>query len=177
MRILDLKLENYRQFHDEELLLNRPLTIITGDNGSGKTNFLEAIQLAISPPSQFSRSTKQRYLSSSMSEGMVKIRLTMKLNHEDWKLLFQSNKIKIDSSKERFRSLLSALEETIIRLDWSQKFSRSTEKKSSWNISFSDRKILEKISPEFHSSILGALEQISEIGLNRHFGVLSTQRG
>ena len=43
MRIRSLHLENYRGFRDTTLDLNRPLTVLVGVNGSGKSSVLTAI--------------------------------------------------------------------------------------------------------------------------------------
>jgi predicted ATPase len=43
MRIRSLKLENYRGFRDATLDLDRPLTVLVGINGSGKSSVLMAI--------------------------------------------------------------------------------------------------------------------------------------
>jgi DNA repair exonuclease SbcCD ATPase subunit len=48
MRIRSLKLENYRGFVDTTLDLDRPLTVLVGINGSGKSTVLLAIALACS---------------------------------------------------------------------------------------------------------------------------------
>lgn len=45
MKIEKIKLFNYRNFEDEEILLNPEVNVIRGKNAQGKTNFLEALYL------------------------------------------------------------------------------------------------------------------------------------
>lgn len=48
MRIKSLKLQDYRGFASCELSLDRPLTVLVGVNGSGKSSVLSACKLALS---------------------------------------------------------------------------------------------------------------------------------
>ena len=43
MQILNLKLKNFRNYTEEEIVLNNGLNVITGNNAQGKTNALEAV--------------------------------------------------------------------------------------------------------------------------------------
>lgn len=48
MRIESLRLQNYRGFEDATLPLDRPLTVLFGENGSGKSSVLMALGLCFS---------------------------------------------------------------------------------------------------------------------------------
>lgn len=45
MYIKKLKLENYRNYNNEEILFDKNINIIYGNNAQGKTNLIEAIYL------------------------------------------------------------------------------------------------------------------------------------
>jgi DNA repair protein SbcC/Rad50 len=47
MKILNLKLENFKQIKNADINFTNGITLISGDNGSGKTSILEAISLLI----------------------------------------------------------------------------------------------------------------------------------
>lgn len=47
MKLINLKLENFRQFVSADVQFKEGLTAIVGDNGSGKTTLLEAITFAL----------------------------------------------------------------------------------------------------------------------------------
>ena len=45
MYIKDIKLENFRNYKNQEISLNKNVNIIYGNNAQGKTNIIEAIFL------------------------------------------------------------------------------------------------------------------------------------
>ncbi len=44
-----LRLKNFRSFEDAEVLFQRDLTILVGENNGGKSNSIDAIRLLTSP--------------------------------------------------------------------------------------------------------------------------------
>ena len=47
MNIRSLRLQNFRNHSDETVLFDSPITVIYGNNGTGKTAILEAIYIAL----------------------------------------------------------------------------------------------------------------------------------
>lgn len=43
MNVKKIKLNNFRNYEEQEILLDKNINIIYGNNGEGKTNILEAI--------------------------------------------------------------------------------------------------------------------------------------
>lgn len=43
MNVKRIKLNNFRNYEEQEILLNKDINIIYGNNGEGKTNILESI--------------------------------------------------------------------------------------------------------------------------------------
>lgn len=52
MYIQKLTLENFRSFKNSEILFKDDLTVLVGENNSGKSNIIEAIRLLVSPLNQ-----------------------------------------------------------------------------------------------------------------------------
>ena len=48
MKVLDLKIENFRSYKKLEIKINRQVNLFLGRNGEGKTNLLEAVNFIIS---------------------------------------------------------------------------------------------------------------------------------
>ena len=47
MQLQSLRLLSFRNYREQELTFSKPINIFVGDNGQGKTNLLESIQLAL----------------------------------------------------------------------------------------------------------------------------------
>ena len=72
--ILKIKLQNFRSYREIELDFNNDHVVLYGPNGSGKTNFLEAISLLL----------PGRGLRSSKKEHFPLMELTSKKQNHDW---------------------------------------------------------------------------------------------
>lgn len=67
MKLLQIRLKNFRNFLDLDLRLNPGVNVITGDNGAGKTSLLEAIQVLLT--SQSFRCNQMDLLVNQKTEG------------------------------------------------------------------------------------------------------------
>ena len=47
MKIQSIRLVNYKGIEDKELFFNDRLTVLIGDNGTGKSSFLDAISICL----------------------------------------------------------------------------------------------------------------------------------
>ena len=72
--ILKIKLQNFRSYREIELDFNNDHVVLYGPNGSGKTNFLEAISLLL----------PGRGLRSSKKEHFPLMEFTSKKQNHDW---------------------------------------------------------------------------------------------
>jgi DNA repair exonuclease SbcCD ATPase subunit len=59
MRIHSLTMKDFRGFEDATLDLDRPLTVLFGVNGSGKSSVLVAIAVVLFPPADLRRALAQ----------------------------------------------------------------------------------------------------------------------
>ena len=46
MNIQKIKIENFRNYHEEEVVFHNKVNVIVGDNAQGKTNLLESIYVS-----------------------------------------------------------------------------------------------------------------------------------
>ena len=51
MKVLEIKIENFRCYEFAEIPINSLITLIHGENGSGKSSIIEAINFAVSSKS------------------------------------------------------------------------------------------------------------------------------
>ena len=89
--ILKIKLQNFRSYKEIELNLTNDHVVLYGPNGSGKTNFLEAISLLL----------PGRGLRSSKKEHFPLVKFSSKKQNNDWAIHYilkrgdKTNKISI----------------------------------------------------------------------------------
>ncbi len=92
MRVKSLTLENFRQFYGEQEISfsndnNANVTIIHGENGSGKTALLNAFKWAFYGTTDFETGSgnliSERILAESNEGDELKLSVTVKFNHED----------------------------------------------------------------------------------------------
>ena len=75
MQLQRIKLVNFRQHADTELVLGPGITAIVGPNGSGKTTILEAIAWAFygTPAARGSRDSIRRYSAPARSQVKAEV--------------------------------------------------------------------------------------------------------
>ena len=76
MKILDIKLRNYRNFADYSISLGRKTTVLIGRNGMGKTNLLEGMVQSLSFVFSKQRKTQQYEFIRSTDQGVKPFRET-----------------------------------------------------------------------------------------------------
>ena len=81
MKIIELRLRNFKKFISTDISLNRPLTIFVGRNNSGKTSILQAISLALDIPI----SRVGTFLNKKIgTTGTAQIIVVCRFSTEDW---------------------------------------------------------------------------------------------
>lgn len=81
LKLIKLKLKNFKKFVDVSIPLNRSLTVFVGRNNSGKTTVLQAIGLVLDIPIPFTG----RYLNKrSGNTGTCEIKLIIQLSSKEW---------------------------------------------------------------------------------------------
>lgn len=114
MLLQSIRLENFRQFQDESIDFadgsdGKNVTIIIGDNGTGKTTFAQAFFWCMYGETEFSdKSMLNKLVAADMRPGQEqKVQVTLKLHHGevDYTLIREqvyhkdnSNRIKADNS-------------------------------------------------------------------------------
>jgi predicted ATPase len=96
MRILKLKLSNFKRFSSLEIDLDQPITVLVGQNNSGKSTILEALRIAFEDNLR-----NEVYLNKKIGKtGTFECIVTCKLNEEEWfnaiKLVRQRAPVDID---------------------------------------------------------------------------------
>ena len=93
MKLMELKVKNFRNYKDLELKLNPYINIFIGDNGSGKTNILEAIYLL-----SLTKSCRFGLDSDLIMQGEVNSNIVGKVDFDDY---YKSFKIEFDKYSKR----------------------------------------------------------------------------
>lgn len=73
MKIRTLKLQNYRGFSDVTIDLDRPLTVLFGENGSGKSSVLVALAVALSELLEHAYSLTQQLWLHALEDSDVRV--------------------------------------------------------------------------------------------------------
>lgn len=73
MRLIELRLQNFRQFRHAEVVFSPGLTAIVGPNGSGKTTLLEAITWALYGENRKTRDTLRYFYADPNEPTAVKL--------------------------------------------------------------------------------------------------------
>lgn len=76
MRLENLNLIHFKNFEKAEITLNKSLNIILGDNGSGKTNLLDAIYLL-----SLTKSSRSTHESQNILHGKPFFTVQLSLIH------------------------------------------------------------------------------------------------
>jgi exonuclease SbcC len=85
VKLLKLKLENFRQFRAAEVEFGNGMTAIVGVNGAGKTTLLEAISFALFGVQRETMDTVRSYWPSP--NGKFAVTLTFQLGEQEFELL------------------------------------------------------------------------------------------
>lgn len=93
MKLLSMSLNNFRQFYSSQKIefskkTNQPITVIHGENGSGKTALLNAFKWVLYGKTDFDTGNKlinERYLAESKSNEELMISVKLIFEHEDIK--------------------------------------------------------------------------------------------
>jgi len=80
MKLLKVKLVNFRRFIEEEIDLNPGLNVFVGRNNSGKSTILEAIGSALKY-----RGRRGNELNKTLDTGTWVVKLILTLDQEDYK--------------------------------------------------------------------------------------------
>ncbi len=93
MRLISLKLKNFRQHADSEIFFQNGVTAVVGDNGTGKSTLLEAISWAIYGTDAV-RNTKDTIIwnkaakyANSGEKAKVRVELVFSLENETYKVV------------------------------------------------------------------------------------------
>ncbi len=121
MKILKIKLVNFRRFIEEEIYLNPGINVFAGRNNSGKSTILEAIGLALSYTGMGGIE-----LNKTVDTGTCVINLLLTFEQEDWSTAIKlvrheyrgKDEIKLALSSET----LEKLAEIQINIDWTKSF-------------------------------------------------------
>ena len=130
MKLLKIKLVNFRRFIDEEINLNPRINLFVGRNNSGKSTILEAIGLALSYPGMGGIE-----LNKTVDTGTCVVNLLLTFEQEDWSTAIKlvrheyrgKDEIKVALSSE----ILEKLAEIHINIDWTKSFADGTVTSSS----------------------------------------------
>lgn len=102
MRLISLKLKNFRQHADSEIHFQNGVTAVVGDNGTGKSTLLEAISWAIYGTDAV-RNTKDtiiwnkaaKYANNSGEKAKVRVELTFSLDNETYRVVRELGKAEL----------------------------------------------------------------------------------
>lgn len=95
MKLISLKLENFRQHEDTEINFTDGITIISGTNGSGKSTILEAISWAIYG-TEAARGTKDSIkFNRAKARSKVKAELVFSIDNETFRVVRELNKSEV----------------------------------------------------------------------------------
>ena len=81
MKIIELRLRNFKKFISTDISLNRPLTVLVGRNNSGKTSILQAISLALDIPIPHVGTFLNKKIGNT---GTAQIIVVCRFSAEDW---------------------------------------------------------------------------------------------
>ncbi|MCR6642206.1 MAG: AAA family ATPase [Sporocytophaga sp.] len=101
MRIKNLNLLNFKNYEEESLEFSEGVNILTGNNGSGKTNLLDAIHFLSMSKSAFHTSDNQ---SLKRGESFFSVSGTFHKNNTDYLIstLFQAGKKIFQADKKSY---------------------------------------------------------------------------
>ena len=113
MRIVKLKLTNFKRFQEEEISFERPMTILVGKNNSGKSSIVYALAdfLGITVP--FINPQLNKKLNGT---GTVVRKIWLELAEQEWKNLIQLQQHNFDGKKPNFEKILPRLKKSYLTI-------------------------------------------------------------
>src|SRR5690625_5448569 len=97
MHIKQLKLKNYRNYKQLDILFNHKMNIIIGENAQGKTNLMEAIYVLAFTRSyrtprekeliKWGKERSEEHTSELQSRGHLVCRLLLEKKNNDYKII------------------------------------------------------------------------------------------
>lgn len=113
MRIVKLKLTNFKRFQEEEISFERPMTILVGKNNSGKSSIVYALAdfLGINVP--FINPQLNKKLNGT---GTVVRKIWLELAEQEWKNLIQLQQHNFDGKKPNFEKILPRLKKSYLTI-------------------------------------------------------------
>ena len=137
MKLLKVKLVNFRRFIEEEINLNPELNVFVGRNNSGKSTILEAIGLALNYPA-----TGGTKLNKAFDTGTCIVNLLLTLDEEEWS---KAIKLVRHEFRERDELKLALSPETLKKLagirivsEWKASYSEGRQTNTSRTFSLSN---------------------------------------
>lgn len=132
MRIIKVKLTNFKRFQEEEISFEQPITILVGKNNSGKSSIIYALAdfLGINVP--FINPQLNKKMDGT---GTVVRTIWLELTEQEWKNLIQLQQQNFKDKKPNFEKILPRLKKSYLTITLTGSYVNGT------NVSGFQRKI------------------------------------
>lgn len=178
IKLLKVKLINFRKFIEEEIDLNPGLNVFVGRNNSGKSTILEAIGLAL-----FHSGRGGTELNKAYDTGTCVVNVSLTLDEEEWSKAIKlvrhefrgKDELKLALSTQTLKKLVGVQ----IVNEWKTSFSEGRPTSTSRIYSFSNPQDLDQFDPAVGNVVNRALSVLGNqnvIMLFRSTTYLSTER-
>ena len=159
--IKNIELNNFRNFSNFKLELDSKLNIFFGDNGSGKTNILEAISL-ISKGRGIRNSNISNFIKKNKENFLIKNKLEITGNIFDVKIYTEKNKEKfkkiITINDDTSKSSMDYINQSVSFLTFVPEMERLFQSSPSYRRNFIDRLIFS--SKNYYNTIINKYKNL-----------------
>jgi ABC-type branched-subunit amino acid transport system ATPase component len=173
LRLVKAKLANYRKFTLQEILFDRPITVLVGRNNSGKTTILEALGVlfqVLSGPIPVNKRINKP------GEIAAYAQVQLRFNDQEWIRITElvaagypqfNDELKLDT-------IMSLLVNSSIDYRWTSKYVGGIYQtgQDSRTIGFSNTDTLSKLSDTQSTIISAGLDRLLSIHLGKFLGVI-----
>jgi len=178
MKLLNIKLVNFKRFVEEEITLNPGLNVFVGRNNSGKSTILEAIGLALKYPR-----VGGIELNKALDTGTCIVNLLLILDQEEWSKAIKLVEHEFGGRDELKLALSSEILEKLVGVQivsqWKGSFSEGRQTSTSITFSVFNPEDLNQFGNGVRNIVqraLSALNRQNIIQLFRSTTYLSTER-
>ena len=173
-KINKIILNNFRNFNDKEIIFNKKSNILFGNNGSGKTNILEAISI-ISKGKGIRNASFNNLIKNSKNDFYINSIIEIKYNNYDIEIhtkkieekIKKITKVNGNSSKENINFLYSSLSFLIFLPEMERLFQSSPSYRRNFidRLIFSEKNDYNKLINKYKKNII----ERTKILQNNHF--------
>ena len=169
MKIIELRLRNFKKFISTDISLDMALTVLVGRNNSGKTSILQAISFALDIPIPHAGSFLNRIMGDT---GTVEITLVSKLSTKEWinaiRLIQHQTRVTgvdINHLAKQVSDLKIIVQRTISYVD-------GKETQNTKNIRFENEKTIQTLNKFQTQLVSTAIHGLRNQNLSIFFGVM-----